>query len=63
MVIDVALLLDLTDDRTPAVTASNQARKGKVMLDAAVFLGVPAVQNALNGADSGSSCLPYQCTM
>ena len=48
MVIDVALLLDLADDRTPAVTAGDQARKGKIMLDAAVLLGMPVIQNALN---------------
>jgi hypothetical protein len=48
MVIDVALFLDLADDRTPAATAGDQARKGKIMLDAAVLLGVPAIQKALN---------------
>ena len=48
MVIDVALLLDLADNRTPAVTAGNQTRKGEIMLDAAMLLGVPAIQNALN---------------
>jgi hypothetical protein len=48
MVIDVALLLDLADKRTPAVAAGDQARKGKIVLDAAMLLGVPAIQNALH---------------
>src|SRR5262249_55974733 len=48
MVIDVTLLLDLADNRTPAVTAGDQPRKGEIVFHAAMLLGVPAVQNNLN---------------
>jgi hypothetical protein len=48
MVIDVALFLDLAHDRTPALGARDQPRKRKIVLHAAMLLGVSASQNALN---------------
>jgi hypothetical protein len=48
VVVDVSLLLDFSHDQAAAMPACNQAREGKVMLCAAVFLGVAAIEHVLN---------------
>ena len=48
MLVDIGVLLDLADDRILAVAARDQPRKRKIVLHAAMLLGVQAIQNALS---------------
>ena len=48
VVIDVALLLDLADDRAAALGAGDQSREREIVLAAFGLAGVAAVENALN---------------
>ena len=48
VVIDVALLLDLTDHRAAAFGAGDQTGEGEIVLAALGLLAIAAVENALN---------------
>jgi hypothetical protein len=48
VVIDVTLLFDLTNHRTPALGAGNQTGEGKIVLAALSFADIAAIENALN---------------
>jgi hypothetical protein len=48
MVIDVALLLDLPDDRAATVPTGDKAREREVVFYSPVLFKVAAIENALN---------------